>query len=210
MAERTYKPGSVASACQGRQRRATISLRRRLPATSSSRPGSGTWTGSPGLALRPDSSLLGLAPDGVYQARPVTRPAGELLPHRFTLTDGFPRRRFAFCCTFPDLTAGGRYPPSCPEEPGLSSASRAPDSPKGTRSPWRRPPGPLRLARRHSNLTDRRAWQGPANCGNAADSWKACRRGDKVFSRQGTPIFMNTARGHSAARDAARLRLFAP
>ena len=40
--------------------------------------------------LRPlfqaDSFLFGLAPDGVYQARPVTRPAGELLPHLFTLT----------------------------------------------------------------------------------------------------------------------------
>ena len=31
-------------------------------------------------------SLFDLAPSGVYRARPVTRPAGELLPHRFTLT----------------------------------------------------------------------------------------------------------------------------
>ena len=31
-------------------------------------------------------SLLDLAPGGVYQAEPVTRPAGALLPHRFTLT----------------------------------------------------------------------------------------------------------------------------
>ena len=31
-------------------------------------------------------SLLDLAPGGVYQARSVTRPAGALLPHRFTLT----------------------------------------------------------------------------------------------------------------------------
>ena len=30
--------------------------------------------------------LLGLAPDGVYLADTVTRIAGELLPHRFTLT----------------------------------------------------------------------------------------------------------------------------
>jgi len=30
--------------------------------------------------------LLGLAPGGVCRARPVTRPAGELLPRRFTLT----------------------------------------------------------------------------------------------------------------------------
>ncbi len=37
--------------------------------------------------FRADSLLFGLAPDGVYQARPVTRPAGELLPHRFTLTN---------------------------------------------------------------------------------------------------------------------------
>ena len=30
--------------------------------------------------------LLGLAPDGVYLAAPIARHAGELLPHRFTLT----------------------------------------------------------------------------------------------------------------------------
>jgi hypothetical protein len=29
--------------------------------------------------------------------------------------------RFAFCCTFPDLSAGGRYPSPCPAVPGLSS-----------------------------------------------------------------------------------------
>jgi hypothetical protein len=31
-------------------------------------------------------SLFDLAPGGVCRARPVARPAGELLPHRFTLT----------------------------------------------------------------------------------------------------------------------------
>jgi len=31
-------------------------------------------------------SLFGLAPDGVYQAFPVTWKTGALLPHRFTLT----------------------------------------------------------------------------------------------------------------------------
>jgi hypothetical protein len=77
--------------------------------------------------------LFGLAPDGVYRARPVTRPAGELLPHRFTLTAAeaqAPRpRRFLFCGTFPirrprEATAdGGRYPPSRPSESGLSSAA---------------------------------------------------------------------------------------
>ena len=72
-----------------------------------------------------DCFLLGLAPGGVCLARLVAQPAGELLPHRFTLTARTnlrsSARRFAFCCTFPDLAAGGRYPPPCPAEPGLSS-----------------------------------------------------------------------------------------
>ena len=37
-----------------------------------------------GLLILRDS-LFGLAPRGVYLAAPVTRHAGELLPHRFTL-----------------------------------------------------------------------------------------------------------------------------
>ena len=36
--------------------------------------------------------LFGLAPGGVCRARPVTRPAGELFPHRFTLTSKPARR----------------------------------------------------------------------------------------------------------------------
>lgn len=79
--------------------------------------------------------LLDLAPSGVCLAKPVTRPAGELLPHRFTLTSQQASKvaletpaawRFAFCCAFPGLTAGGRYPPLCPAEPGLSSRSDNP------------------------------------------------------------------------------------
>jgi len=38
------------------------------------------------LSVIASAPLCGLAPGGVCQARPVTRPAGELLPHRFTLT----------------------------------------------------------------------------------------------------------------------------
>ena len=59
------------------------------------------------FASRPacTAPLFGLAPDGVYRARPVTRPAGELLPHRFTLTAAKVQapwpRRFIFCGTFP-------------------------------------------------------------------------------------------------------------
>ena len=33
-------------------------------------------------------------------------------------------RRSTLCCTFPSLTAGRRYRPSCPAEPGLSSSRR--------------------------------------------------------------------------------------
>ncbi len=39
----------------------------------------------PGRIGRAALSLLGLAPDGVYLADPVTQAAGGLLPHRFTL-----------------------------------------------------------------------------------------------------------------------------
>ncbi len=43
------------------------------------------------LSAIASAPLFGLAPGGVCQARPVTRPAGELLPHRFTLTCGSKR-----------------------------------------------------------------------------------------------------------------------
>jgi len=59
----------------------------------------------PGLLRAP--ALLGLAPGGVYLATPVTRGAGELLPHRFTLT-GRVGRRFVFCGTVPRVAPGCR------------------------------------------------------------------------------------------------------
>jgi len=64
-----------------------ISLGRRLPGASSGHTREHhAGRASPGLADR-IALLLGLAPSGVYQAGAVTRVAGELLPHRFTLTD---------------------------------------------------------------------------------------------------------------------------
>ena len=45
-----------------------------------------TSCGSPGTIQRAISSLLSLAPSGVYRAAPVARGAGGLLHHRFTLT----------------------------------------------------------------------------------------------------------------------------
>ena len=56
---------------------------RRLPAASGDLPGS---TGGPPA----DAPLFGLAPGGVYQASPVTRGTGALLPHRFTLACDVP------------------------------------------------------------------------------------------------------------------------
>ena len=120
--ERICKPGSV-SARPARSRTAGDHFSTTAVARGLQQPTRKEYRGGPPRAARcrTDTFLLGLAPGGVCRARPVTRPAGELLPHRFTLTAGRTRRRFAFCCTFPDLTAGGRYPPPCPAEPGLSS-----------------------------------------------------------------------------------------
>jgi hypothetical protein len=54
-------------------------------------------------------------------AWPADHPAaGGLLPHHFTLT-GHVGRRCHFCGTFLRVTPTGRYPASCPLEPGLSS-----------------------------------------------------------------------------------------
>src|SRR5438477_8506329 len=54
---------------------------------------------------RPIALLVGLAPGGVCRADAVTRAAGELLPHRFTLTvpalSRASDRRSAFCGTGP-------------------------------------------------------------------------------------------------------------
>ncbi len=88
--------------------RMTISLGRPSPDASSDLPGGRGGPGRParGPSPGPSAPLFGLAPDGVYLAGPVTRPAGELLPHRFTLTTALPPWRFAFCCTLPTRLPG--------------------------------------------------------------------------------------------------------
>jgi hypothetical protein len=75
--EPACKPDPV-PACR---RAAAIHLGRTLPSASCDLPG-GPLSRRAGHPF----PLLGLAPDGVYLAAPVTRHAGELLPHRFTLT----------------------------------------------------------------------------------------------------------------------------
>ncbi len=89
--------------------------------------------------------LLGLAPDGVYLATSVTRRAGGLLPHRFTLACGsvsVAHRRSALCCTVHRVAPPGCYPASCPVESGLSSIGY----PIATVSPARSQNGSARRA----------------------------------------------------------------
>jgi regulator of protease activity HflC (stomatin/prohibitin superfamily) len=75
-----------------------------------------------------ERALSGLAPGGVYLAFPVTREAGGLLHHRFTLTctaacaSTTARRRSVLCGTGLRVTPSGRYPPPCSAEPGRSSS----------------------------------------------------------------------------------------
>jgi len=135
---------------------AAIHLRRTLPHASSDLPA--------GIGRAALGRLLsGLAPGGVYRAAPVTRHAGGLLHHPFTLTAAArrPRRRSTFCGTFPRVTPGGCYPPPCSVEPGRSSSPR--------RVP--RPPGRLirthESSRSHSRAVpgcpSRAPHRGPAN-----------------------------------------------
>src|SRR5437879_65187 len=68
---------------------AIISLRRRLPAASSSQPGGGRAS-NPRVVerTRPPLLLSGLAPDGVYLSRPVTRSLVSSYLAISTLPDG--------------------------------------------------------------------------------------------------------------------------
>jgi len=63
--------------------------------------------------------LLGLAPGRVCLAGPVTRTAGEPLPHLFTLTV----TAVCFCGTLRRVAPPGCYPAPCSVELGLSSDS---------------------------------------------------------------------------------------
>ena len=87
-----------------------------LPSTSCGLPGSSG--GQPSSA-----SLRGLAPDGVCRAVIVTNDAVGSYPtiSPLPLGDWNRQGRFAFCCTFLEVSLTGRYPASCPAEPGLSS-----------------------------------------------------------------------------------------
>ena len=109
-------------------------LLRRLDATDPA-------VGRSGPPRSPERScLLGLAPGGVYPAGTVTSSAVRsyrtfsplpVFDTRTPKNSAANHRRSVFCGTFPVLTDGGRYPPPCPVEPGLSSLAekqeRSPD-----------------------------------------------------------------------------------
>ena len=65
---------------------ATIHLDTPSPGASSGLPAGSGEQPSDACATAPWCGLLGLASGGVCRAIPVTRNAGALLPHRFTLT----------------------------------------------------------------------------------------------------------------------------
>ena len=66
------------------------------------------------------SLLFGLASNGVYMCHCCYQQCGSLLLCLSTLTTTFAMAVY-FCCTGLGVTSTGRYPASCPIEPGLSS-----------------------------------------------------------------------------------------
>ncbi len=79
----------------------------------------------------PAPSLFGLAPNGVCRACRITAASGGLLLHRFTLTAC---AAVCFLWRCPRVAPPGRYPASCPAEPGLSSPGIAACSDDPSRS----------------------------------------------------------------------------
>ena len=89
-----------------------ISLGRWSPSASSSLPEDHPDRADPLAVPRGTANVpvFGLAPGGVYRAKRVTPPAGELLPHRFTLTGtGKPAQAVSFLWHFPYTTEAARW-----------------------------------------------------------------------------------------------------
>src|SRR5699024_5045216 len=130
--EPVCRPDSV-----GASHPAAICLGAPLPMRSGNLPAGSASSVDTCAGTALGSCPLGLAPGGVYLAAPVTRGAGGLLHHPFTLTrTAYPlvhgRWRSPFCGTVPHVTVGGCYPPprsveSGPSSVGLASPTRPPD-----------------------------------------------------------------------------------
>ena len=81
----------------------------------------------PGKPYAPSTVLLRIE----FTAADRSRPPGELLPRLSTLTAE--TAAVYLCCTCPEVAFGGRYPLSCPVEPGLSSRTGFPPVPAAVR-----------------------------------------------------------------------------
>jgi len=68
--------------------------------------------------------LHGLAPSWVYLATHIATRTGGLLHHRFTLTN-IAIGGLLSVALLPRISPGGRYPPLCSLESGLSSALKS-------------------------------------------------------------------------------------
>jgi len=134
-------------------------------------------------AGHPIALLFGLAPGGVYRAGAVTRAAGELLPHRFTLT-ATPAREsrrdggLLSVALVRGVSPPGRYPAPCPAEPGLSSRHLAVTGDRPALSGARSVYAP-RPAQSEFNTRPRRRVRGRADkLGNGARTRTPPRRAD--------------------------------
>jgi len=71
-----------------------------------------------------NAGLRGLAPSGVFIATDITTGTGGLLHHRFTLTN-IAIGGLLSVALLPRIAPGGRYPPLCSLESGLSSVLKS-------------------------------------------------------------------------------------
>ncbi len=133
---RVLSPGQAAPG-DGHFSREPVARLLLVPRHGSGLPGSRTGPdqSGEGLGEPPRCFLLGLAPGGVYLARLVTQPAGELLPHRFTLA--WPRVPWgnaeAFGGLFSVALSLALRPVGATHHPVLWS----PDFPLSESKPWR-------------------------------------------------------------------------
>src|SRR5207253_6874825 len=191
----------------------------RVPFPSGSAQGAGHFSRAPvarrlqrpnprAQAGNPIALLFGLAPGGVCRADAVTRAAGELLPHRFTLTalaDG----GLLSVALIRGVSPPGRYPAPCPVEPGLSSRRVAAtgDRPAFSGAGESIPRGaPFRafdedvapdehVAREARSGRRRRRWRRRSGCAaRRADqrAWMASRASWSTRSFRGSPLWPRT------------------
>ena len=108
---------------------ATIHLDTPLPGASSGLPAGSGEQPSNACAVAPPCDLLDLASGGVCQAIPVTRDAGALLPHRFTLTIAGGLFSVALSRESPRIAVSNHPALRSPDFPRLTSGSHPPSRP---------------------------------------------------------------------------------